>query len=114
MRLMSLIKNMESNLVYFTLVLLNRWMKKILKYWLLKVKKVITVEENVLDGGFGSSILEFINTHLKNIKVEVQRVGLPNKFVKKYGSQDELHKYYELDKRNLVKIATKNDVITPI
>ena len=81
--------------------------EKILKYWLPKVEKVITVEENILDGGFGSSILEFINIHLNNLKIEIKRVGLPNKFVKKYGSQDELHEYFKLDKKNLVKIATK-------
>ena len=81
--------------------------KKILKHWLPKVEKVITIEENILEGGFGSSILEFINTYLKNSKVQIQRVGLVNKFVKKYGSQDELHLYYKLDKKNLVKIARK-------
>ncbi len=81
--------------------------EKILKYWLPKVKKVITVEENILEGGFGSNILEFVNTHLKNTYIQIQRVGLPNKFVKKYGSQDELHKYYQLDKKNLVTTALK-------
>ncbi len=81
--------------------------KKTLKYWLSKVEKVITVEENILEGGFGSSILEFVNNDLKNSKIKIQRVGLPNKFVEKYGSQDELHLYYKLDKKNLVKLATK-------
>ena len=81
--------------------------EKILKYWLSKVQKVITIEENILEGGFGSSILEFANIHLKNLKIHIERVGLPNKFVKKYGSQDELHLYYKLDKKNLVKLAIK-------
>ena len=81
--------------------------KKILKYWLPKVEKVITVEENILEGGFGSSILEFVNIYLKNIKIEIKRIGLPNKFVDKYGSQDELHNYYKLNKKNIVKIAKK-------
>jgi transketolase len=81
--------------------------EKILKYWIPKVEKIITVEENILEGGFGSSILEFVNFHFKNLKIEIQRVGLPNKFVNKYGSQDDLHKYYKLDKKNLVTIAKK-------
>ena len=81
--------------------------EKILKYWIPKVKKIITIEENILEGGFGSSILEFVNIHLKNIKVDIKRIGLPNKFVEKYGSQDELHKYNNLDKKNIVKIAKK-------
>lgn len=81
--------------------------EKILKYWLPKVEKVITIEENILEGGFGSSILEFVNIHLKNLKIEIKRIGLPNKFVDKYGSQDELHDYYNLNKKNIVKIAKK-------
>jgi transketolase len=81
--------------------------KKILKHWLPKVEKVITVEENILEGGFGSSILEFVNIYLKNTKIEIKRIGLPNKFVDKYGSQDELHNYYKLNSKNIVKIAKK-------
>ena len=89
----------------------NGWLdsldKKILKHWLPKVEKVITVEENILEGGFGSSILEFVNIYLKNTKIEIKRIGLPNKFVDKYGSQDELHNYYKLNSKNIVKIAKK-------
>ncbi len=80
---------------------------KILRYWLPKVERVITVEENFLEGGFGSSILEFINQNFNNSKIKVKRIGLPNKFVTKYGSQDELHKYYKLDKKNFVNTAIK-------
>ena len=36
-------------------------MKKILLKWIPRVKKIVTVDENVLSGGFGSSILEFTN-----------------------------------------------------
>ena len=42
-------------------------------------KKVLTIEENVLAGGFGSSVLELANRH--HLKTDVQRLGLPDSFV---------------------------------
>ena len=81
--------------------------KNILKRWIPKVDQIITVEENILDGGFGSSILEFINIELPRINTNVYRVGLPNKFIDKYGTQDELHKIYNLDKKYLINVSRK-------
>ena len=49
----------------------------------------MTVEENVLDGGFGSSILEF-SSKLRVKKNNIDIFGLNNKFLKKYGTQEEL------------------------
>jgi 1-deoxy-D-xylulose-5-phosphate synthase len=40
---------------------------------------VLTIEENVLAGGFGSSILELANRH--HLKTDIQRLGLPDSFV---------------------------------
>ena len=42
-------------------------------------KKVLTIEENVLAGGFGSSILELANR--QQLKTDIQRLGLPDSFV---------------------------------
>ncbi len=81
--------------------------KKSLKYWLPKIKNIITVEENILEGGFGASILEYVNDNLKNDSIKIHRVGLPNQFVDKYGSQEELHNVYNLNSENLIKIARK-------
>ncbi|MBI5806203.1 1-deoxy-D-xylulose-5-phosphate synthase [candidate division TA06 bacterium] len=41
--------------------------------------KVMTIEENVLAGGFGSSVLELANRH--QLKTGIQRLGLPDSFV---------------------------------
>ena len=49
----------------------------------------MTVEENVLEGGFGSSILEF-SSKLRIKKNNIDIFGLNNKFLKKYGTQQEL------------------------
>ena len=72
-----------------------------------KAKKIITVEENLLQGGFGSSILEFCSDNLKNHLHKITRVGLENKFVDDYGDQDTLLKKYNITDNYLVNKMRK-------
>jgi len=59
-----------------------------------KTKRVVTVEEGVMEGGFGSAILEFIEK--EGIKgVHVKRIGLPSEFIE-HGARGELLKKYNL------------------
>ena len=57
-------------------------------------KKVITIEEHQLNGGFGSTILELINDlKEKNHQIKVptvKRIGINNSFYSKAGSQKYL------------------------
>lgn len=72
--------------------------KEMLKL-VLPYKYVITVEENALNGGFGSAVLEVIAD--ENIKVKgVLRIGIPDVFVE-HGSQDILRGIYGLDKSGI-------------
>ncbi len=80
--------------------------EKLMKY-MPKVKKIITVEENVLYGGFGSSILEFCNTFLKNEIVKIERVGLKDEFVDDYGDQESLLKKYKITEDDLYSKVLK-------
>jgi 1-deoxy-D-xylulose-5-phosphate synthase len=59
-----------------------------------KFKKIVTVEENALTGGFGSAVLEYMNG--KGYYVEVLRIGLPDNFVD-HGTQEELHNILGID-----------------
>ena len=52
-----------------------------------KHSKVITIEDNVVSGGFGSRINNFIIDNNYNVKIE--NIGIPDKFVE-HGSVDEL------------------------
>lgn len=52
-----------------------------------KTGKLITIEENALEGGFGSAVLEMLSD--KKINCLVTRMGLPDKFIE-HGTQDEL------------------------
>ncbi|MEZ4598992.1 MAG: 1-deoxy-D-xylulose-5-phosphate synthase [Syntrophotaleaceae bacterium] len=55
---------------------------------------VITVEENVLQGGFGSAVLELFNIH--GLSPRLLRIGLPDGFVEQ-GTQQELRVRCGLD-----------------
>ena len=59
-----------------------------------KFNRIITVEDGILNGGFGSAVLEYINDHNRDVKVE--RMGIPDKFVE-HGSVKELRKLIHLD-----------------
>ncbi len=59
-----------------------------------KFRHVITIEDGVRMGGFGSAVLEWMNDHGCN--VTVRRMGLPDEFVE-HGTVAELRKITGLD-----------------
>ena len=59
-----------------------------------KFSRIITVEDGILNGGFGSAVIEYINDHNHTVKVE--RMGIPDKFIE-HGSVKELRKLIHLD-----------------
>ena len=68
-----------------------------------KIRKIVTVEENVLAGGFGSAVLEILEKH--NIKGNsIKRIGIPDKFVE-HGPQNLLRKKYGLDDIGIFKVV---------
>ena len=81
--------------------------KAILLKWIPKVKKIVTVEENVLAGGFGSSILEFTSDHFPENTHKISRIGLKDSFVEKYGSQDLLFDHNDLTVEKLINEIVK-------
>ncbi|MEL7564207.1 MAG: 1-deoxy-D-xylulose-5-phosphate synthase [Dehalobacterium sp.] len=56
-----------------------------------KTKRIITIEENVLAGGFGSACLEILNKHCPG--AEVENIGLPDIFIE-HGAPDILKEGY--------------------
>ncbi|SFO06254.1 1-deoxy-D-xylulose-5-phosphate synthase [Algoriphagus ornithinivorans] len=54
-----------------------------------KFKKVITVEDGCLMGGFGSAVLEWMMDH--EYQAQVKRLGIPDEVVE-HGEQIELHR----------------------
>jgi len=54
-----------------------------------KFKKIITVEDGILKGGFGSAVIEFMCDNLYS--ANVRRLGIPDYFVE-HGTQEELYR----------------------
>ncbi|MBM4129243.1 MAG: 1-deoxy-D-xylulose-5-phosphate synthase, partial [Nitrospira sp.] len=68
-----------------------------------RIKRIITVEENVLKGGFGSAVLElFSEEEVHNIRVK--RLGIPDEFTE-HGHQIELRRKYGLDEEGIYSAA---------
>ncbi|MFI5359122.1 MAG: 1-deoxy-D-xylulose-5-phosphate synthase [Halanaerobiales bacterium] len=65
--------------------------------------KVLTVEEQVLAGGFGSAILELVNEY-ELTDVRIKRMGLPDLFIE-HGSQSLLRDLYNLNARGIKAAA---------
>jgi len=68
-----------------------------------KIPRVITVEENVRHGGFGSAVLEALNDE-GIIGVRVERIGIADAFVE-HGPQQLLRSLHGIDASAIVKAA---------
>ncbi len=73
--------------------------EKMIKNIVNTIPRIITVEENVIQGGFGSAILEFLNKE-EVASVRLKRLGIPDVFIEQ-GSQEELRKIYGLDEEGI-------------
>ena len=61
---------------------------------------VVTLEDHVLIGGYGSAVLELFSE--KNVTTPVIRIGWPDKFIEHATTQDELRMKYGLSVENTV------------
>ncbi|MBS3758648.1 MAG: 1-deoxy-D-xylulose-5-phosphate synthase [Desulfobacterales bacterium] len=66
-----------------------------------KIPNILTVEENVCEGGFGSAVLEALHdAGIGNIRVK--RLGVRNTFVE-HGARDLLRAKYGIDAKGIVR-----------
>jgi 1-deoxy-D-xylulose-5-phosphate synthase len=68
-----------------------------------KIQKIITVEENTVQGGFGSAVLELLSDSEIN-GVIVKRLGIKDHFVE-HGPQDTLRCKYRMDASAIIDTA---------
>ena len=61
---------------------------------------VVTLEDHVLMGGYGSAVLELFSE--KNVTTPVVRIGWPDQFIEHASTQDELRLKYGLSVENTV------------
>jgi len=61
-----------------------------------RVDTIVTVEEHTLVGGLGSAVADLLIDQMPARMPRLLRLGIPDSFPDKYGSQDELLEYFGL------------------
>jgi 1-deoxy-D-xylulose-5-phosphate synthase len=72
---------------------------------LARIPRAITVEDNVLQGGFGSAVAELLADEGMT-GVSLRRLGVPDRFIP-HGTQDELRKICGIDKDAVAQAALR-------
>lgn len=67
-----------------------------------RAKLIFTVEEHLISGGLGSIVLETLNNERSKSINNVHRIGIQNKFIKKYGIQKDLLNYCNLTSNKII------------
>ena len=76
--------------------------------------RIITVEDGVITGGFGSAVIEFMADN--NYKADVKRLGIPDKFIE-HGTVEQLRKDCGFDVQgiyNTVKEMIKTELLKDV
>jgi len=99
-------KRLEETGIHAT-VINSRFLKPLdgdlICHWATRTGRILTVEENVLQGGFGSAVLELLQE--KGLfSVQVKRLGIPDLFVE-HGPQSLLRAKYGIDEEGIFKGA---------
>ena len=74
--------------------------EELLKDLSIRMNKFLTIEENALQGGFGSAVLEYL-ADIEVPGLQVRRMGLPDRFVEQ-GSQDMLRRELGLSPEEII------------
>ena len=72
-----------------------------------KTKLIVTAEEHIVSGGLGSLVLESLNLENSKSINNLLRIGIDDKFVKKYGSQKDLLEYCGISKNKIYSKVIK-------
>lgn len=75
--------------------------KKLLLKYLNQSKRVVTLEEHLIDGGLGSIVAEvFVDN---NVTLPMKRIAIPDKYCYTYGGREAIRRTIDLDTDSIVK-----------
>ena len=97
-RALNMLQKDGINAAHFDMRFVKPLDEKILHHVFQNFKHVITVEEGILQGGFGSAILEFMSDH--HYFIHLKRIGIADKFIDG-GSPEELYRECGLDQQGI-------------
>ncbi len=90
------------NIAHYDMRFVKPFDEKLLHEVFKKIKKIITVEDGVIQGGFGSAVLEFMSEN--KYEAEIVRLGVPDRFIE-HGTTDELQRECGFDQKGIYKAA---------
>ena len=94
-------KRPELNFSHFDMRFVKPLDTKLLDHIFSNYNKILTIEDGVVHGGFGSAVLEYENSkddsHLK-----IVCLGIPDAFVE-HGNIDQLYESIDLDENGILK-----------
>jgi 1-deoxy-D-xylulose-5-phosphate synthase len=79
--------------------------KNLIMEWAMKTGRIITIEDNAMQGGFGSSIVELL-ARRDETGITCKILGYPDHFIE-HGPQQTLWKNYCIDAPAIIKTAMK-------
>jgi 1-deoxy-D-xylulose-5-phosphate synthase len=69
-----------------------------------RFKKIVTIEDNTIVGGFGSAVIEFAIQN--NFKNDILIHGVPDRFIE-HGKPEELHEELRLDSKGISEVVSE-------
>ncbi|GAA4276806.1 1-deoxy-D-xylulose-5-phosphate synthase [Aquimarina mytili] len=99
------INSIEENIGHYHFGFIKPLDVSFLEKILQKYNTIITVEDGVVRGGFGSTIIDFANQH--NFKNKIITLGVPDQFVH-HGTVEELHDICGISSDKIQKTILKN------
>ena len=97
-------ENADIDIAHYDMRFIKPLDEKILHEVGKKFEKVITIEDGVIQGGFGSAVLEFFADN--GYRVQTKRLGIPDTFVE-HGTPDELYSMLGLDTEGIANSIRK-------
>jgi len=94
------LKNEGISIAHYDMRFVSPLDKNILNEVAERFNKVITIEDGIIEGGFGSAVIEYFSTIGK--KPKIRRLGIPKRFVE-HGSQAELQRECGFDTDGICK-----------
>jgi 1-deoxy-D-xylulose-5-phosphate synthase len=91
----------ENQIAHFDLRFIKPLDEKLLHQIFEKYQSIITIEDGTINGGFGSSILEFSAKH--TYKNDIKILGIPDEFIA-HGNTQELQKNIHLDVASITQL----------
>lgn len=92
------LKSEGVNIAHYDMIFMKPLDDDLLNEVCKKFKKVVTVEDGTIHGGFGTAVMAWMNNNCHAVKIK--RIGVPDEFIHQ-GSIDELRKQCGMDNESI-------------